>query len=108
MGRRPPFTVLLRRWLVLGAVVLVAFLYWRPISRYVETRSTLAQRRAEVRQLRRERAALERRLAASASMEALAREARRLGFVKPGQHLYIVKGIPAWLRTHGASVRDDG
>jgi cell division protein FtsB len=100
--------VLLRRWLVLGAVVLVAFLYWRPISKYLDTRSTLAQRRAEVRQLRREKAVLQRRLAASASTEALAREARRLGFVKPGQHLYIVKGIPAWLRTHAASLRDDG
>jgi hypothetical protein len=51
---------------------------------------------------------LERRLAASTSTEALAREARRLGFVKPGQHLYIVKGIPAWLRAHEASLRDGG
>lgn len=100
MGRRPAFTVLLRRWLVLGAVVLVAFLYWKPISRYVATRAALESRRAEVRQLRRERAALQRRLAASTSSEALAREARRLGFVKPGQHLYIVKGIDAWLRAH--------
>ena len=108
MGRRPAFTVLLRRWLAVGAVVLVAFLYWRPIAKYVETRSTLSQRRAEVRQLRRQKAALERRLATSTSMDALAREARRLGFVKPGQHLYIVKGIPAWLRARSGSVRSDG
>jgi cell division protein FtsB len=108
MGRRPPFSVLLRRWLVLGAVVFVAFLYWRPISKYLETRSALAQRRAEVTQLRRQKAVLEQRLAASTSIDALAREARRLGYVKPGQHLYIVKGIPAWLRAHAANVRDGG
>jgi cell division protein FtsB len=108
MGRRPAFTVLLRRWLAVGAVVLVAFLYWRPIARYVDARSSLAERRAEVRALRREKAALVRRLAVSTSTDALAREARRLGFVEPGQHLYIVKGIPGWLRAHAASLRDHG
>jgi Flp pilus assembly protein TadB len=100
MGRRPKFTVLLRRWLAVGGLVLVAFLYWRPIARYVETRSTLAERREEVRQPRRQKATLERRLTAATSTEALKREARRLGFVEPGQHLYIVRGIPAWLKAH--------
>ena len=100
--------MLFRRWLVVAAIVLVAFLYWRPIARYVDARSSLAARRAEVRALRREKDALVRRLAVSTSTDALAREARRLGFVKPGEHLYIVKGIPAWLRAHGASLPGDG
>lgn len=107
-SRRPPKAALFRRWLAVGAIVLVAFLYWRPIARYLDARASLTQRRAEVRDLRRQKAALERRLAVSTSSDALAREARRLGFVKPGQHLYIVKGIPAWLRARGASLRDDG
>ncbi len=28
------------------------------------------------------------------------REARRLGYVKPGERLFIVKGINAWRRAH--------
>jgi hypothetical protein len=28
------------------------------------------------------------------------REARRLGYVKPGERLFIVKGIGAWRRHH--------
>jgi cell division protein FtsB len=30
----------------------------------------------------------------------LVREARRLGLVKPGERLYIVRGIPAWRKKH--------
>jgi hypothetical protein len=32
--------------------------------------------------------------------EQLVREARRLGLVKPGERLFIVKGIPAWRKHH--------
>jgi hypothetical protein len=28
------------------------------------------------------------------------REARRLGYVAPGERLYIVKGIKSWRRQH--------
>jgi hypothetical protein len=28
------------------------------------------------------------------------REARRLGLVKPGERLFIVKGIAAWRKNH--------
>jgi hypothetical protein len=31
---------------------------------------------------------------------ALAREARRIGYVKPGERLFIVKGISSWQRAH--------
>jgi cell division protein FtsB len=81
-------------------LLLVAVLYWRPVSSYLSTRAALDHRRAEVRSLQAEKGALERRLAASTSDAALAREARRLGLIRPGQHLYIVKGIGAWLRAH--------
>ncbi len=30
-------------------------------------------------------------------LDALVREARRLGLVKPGERLFIVKGISAWV-----------
>jgi cell division protein FtsB len=95
------------RLLVVGVVVLVAFLYYRPLTSYVETRRDVEARRAEVGALAVERAALERRLEHSTSVAALRREARRIGYVRPGERLFIVKGIPEWKRAQRATVRDD-
>ena len=89
------------RWLGVGALCLVAFLYSRPARTYFETRSNLSAREAEVRQLQQQKAKLRRLLAASTSDAALAREARRLGLVRPGERLFIVKGIAKWQREHG-------
>jgi cell division protein FtsB len=99
--------VLVRRWLGIGAICLVALLYYRPVRSYFETRHTLVHREADVRALRAERRALERKLANAATDSALVREARRLGYVKPGERLFIVKGLEAWrhaqrtIRRHG-------
>jgi cell division protein FtsB len=87
------------RWLAVGAVVLVALLYARPLRSYLGTKHQLAQRASELQSLKRQKRLLQRRLAESTSPEALAREARRLGLVRPGERLYIVKGISRWL--HG-------
>jgi hypothetical protein len=38
----------------------------------------------------------------------LAREARALGYVKPGEHLFIVKNIDAWRRRLKASLQPRG
>jgi cell division protein FtsB len=67
----------------------------------------VAQRNAEVQQLQRQHRQLQRLVAASTSDAELAREARRLGLVKPGEQLFIVRGIKRWLNTH-ASVGKDG
>ena len=84
------------RWLGLGALVLVGLLYVQPLQSYLERRASVAERRAEVRALREEQRTLERRLRYARSDDALQREARRLGYVRPGEHLFIVKGIPEW------------
>ena len=105
--RRPRRSVLVRRWLGVGALFLIALLYYRPLHTYVTTRQTLANRAAEVTQLRDERRRLERRLADAVSDAALVREARRLGLVKPGERLFIVKGIEAWQRAQ-RTIRGDG
>jgi cell division protein FtsB len=97
--RRPRRAVLVRRWLGVGALLVITLLYYRPLHTYVDTRHALADRAAEVTQLRNERRRLERRLADSTSDSALVREARRLGLVKPGERLFIVKGIEAWRRA---------
>lgn len=91
----------LLRWLGIGVLCLVAFLYYRPARTYFETRSSLAKREAEVQQLQQEKTRLQRLVTASTSDAALAREARRLGLVRPGERLFIVKGIAKWERRHG-------
>ena len=90
----------LLRWLGVGVVVFIAFLYSQPLRSYLSTRDALAERSAEVRSLRAKKLRLERRLADGETPAALMREARRLGYVKPGERLFIVKGIAAWRRTH--------
>jgi cell division protein FtsB len=105
-ARRPPATTLARRWLAVVAVVLIGYAYYHPLRSWFETRDELSSRRAEVAQLLEQRRELQERLRASTSIEALAREARRLGFVRPGEHLFIVKGIGAWKKAH--TIEGDG
>jgi cell division protein FtsB len=93
----------LRRWLALGVIVLLALLYYRPVRTYVHTKHTLAVRTAEVDGLTTRKRNLEDRLAEIESGATLIRGARRLGLVKPGEHLFIVRGIPEWRRAHSRS-----
>ena len=87
------------RWLALAAIGVAALLYARPLQSYFGAKHELARRAAEVEALKQQRRALQHQLARSTTPDALAREARRLGFVRPGERLFIVKGISAWL--HG-------
>jgi cell division protein FtsB len=86
------------RWIALATLAIVALLYYRPLKSYVETRSSLEERQAEVRQLRAKRNELARRLEEADTPEDLARRARKLGLVKRGEQLFIVKGIEEWRR----------
>lgn len=106
-ARRSLPTVLLR-WCMVGALVFVTFLYYKPLTTFLDTREQLAVRRAEVAELREERQRLEDRLARSATTDVLAREARRIGYVRPGERLFIVKGIPEWRRERRATIGRDG
>jgi cell division protein FtsB len=84
------------RWSCVGALVLVGLLYYRPVHNYLDRRDAVRDRQAEVAGLSGENEQLNRRLRYVESEAAVAREARRLGYVKPGERLFIVKGIPAW------------
>ncbi len=84
------------RLLALGGILLVAFFYWKPLHAYVATKHQLQARQADVAQLQRENARLQQRIAQVGTGEQLVREARRLGLVKPGERLFIVRGIAAW------------
>jgi cell division protein FtsB len=79
-------------------LVIVALLYYRPVKSYLETRASLRERQADVQELRAKRDDLARRLEEADTPEALARRARKLGLVKPGEQLFIVKGIEEWKR----------
>ena len=92
-----------RRWFAVAALVLVGLLYYRPLHDYFDARSQRAARIAEVRKLQNEQAALERRLKHASSLAALAAEARTLGYIRPGEHLFTVKDIPQWRRGQHAS-----
>ncbi|MEP6813745.1 MAG: septum formation initiator family protein [Actinomycetota bacterium] len=96
--------VVVRRWLAVGALVLFALLYYRPLKAYVDARGQLGQQRAVVQQLKAEKERLEHRLGSSTSLDTLGREARSLGYVRPGEHLFIVKGINQWRKRERASM----
>jgi cell division protein FtsB len=92
--KRPPRSSLALRWLAVGALVLVGLLYYRPVRAYLARSNTVAARQAQVDALAQRHAALE----------------RRLGYVKPGERLFIVKGIPAWraAKRAGATIAPSG
>ena len=88
------------------------FLYYQPLSSYLETRATLNERTAEVQAAAPGARRLQARLEHSATVEALSREARRMSLVRPGERLFIVKGIASGAaRTRalrsGKSAMDD-
>ncbi len=84
------------RLLAIGGIVLVTFLYWKPLHTYLHTKGELQSRVAEVHALQVEKKKLQARIAAADTGEQLLREARRMGLVKPNEQLFIVRGIDAW------------
>ena len=106
--RKPARSVLLRRWVAVGVLALVGLLYYRPLKAYVDARGEFGQRSQAVHQLQRQKAQLEHQLGASTSLATLAREARALGYVRPGEHLFIVKGISQWRQRVRRSLSPHG
>jgi cell division protein FtsB len=88
------------RLLALGGLVLVGLFYWQPIHSYLHTRHVLNRRQSEVAKLQQQQRQLQGRIATVGQGDALVREARRLGLVKPGERLYIVRGISTWRKKH--------
>ncbi len=71
-----------------------------PLRSYQHTDALLRTRESQVSALRAQTQELQARIATVGSSEGLVREARRLGFVKPGEQLFIVRGIAGWRATH--------
>jgi cell division protein FtsB len=104
--RRRTRSVVVRRWCAVGALVLIGLLYYRPLRAYVDAHAQLAQRQKVVQKLKEQRTLLKQQLGSSTSVATLAREARaRLGYVRPGEHLFIVKGINEWRKLQREELR---
>lgn len=106
--RRSSRSALIRRWVAVGVLVLVGLLYYRPLKAYVDAHARLGKQQQAVQQLEHQKSDLERRLGSSTSLATLAREARALGYVRPGEHLFIVKGIDAWRQRERRSLSPHG
>ena len=99
-------SVVVRRWFAVGALMLIGLLYYRPLKAYVDAHAQLAQRQQVVHKLQEQRTRLKQELGSSTSVPTLAREARaRLGYVRPGEHLFIVKGINEWRKLQREELR---
>ena len=94
-----------RRVFAVGVLVLVGLLYYRPLHDYFASRAQRAERVVEVRKLAHEQASWERRLREASSPAALAAQERLLNYIRPGEHLFIVKNIAQWRRRQNASRR---
>ena len=84
------------RLLAIGALALVAYLYWRPIHTYLSTKRALQTRHAQVHALSVEKSSLEKNIARANTGPELIRQGRMLGLVRPGEQLFIVRGVSAW------------
>ena len=82
--------------LALGGVAIAVVLYWKPIRNYEHVHAVLSRRQGQVSRLEHQKQQLQTRLTSVGSGQTLVEEARRLGLVKPGEQLFIVRGISAW------------
>jgi cell division protein FtsB len=99
-SRRPPAATLVRRWLAVALIAMIGYAYYHPLRSWFETRGELHARSNEVAQLAAQKQELQQRVHVSETLDSVAREARQLGYVRPGEHLFIVKGIKAWEKAH--------
>ena len=89
--RRPSRSSLVLRWLGAAVLVVIALSYVSPLRAYREARDEVEARRAEVAKLEQKRRELRKRLAYARTDAFVEREARKLGLVRPGERLFIVK-----------------
>jgi cell division protein FtsB len=84
----------LGRYALLAVAVLLVYLYIGPARTYISTWHEVREKRGEVAQLQHEHRALLARKRELESNAGLEREARRLGYIDPGERGYVVNGLP--------------
>ncbi len=79
------------RWALICVFAFVVYLYIGPARTWVSTYAEAKRKREDVAAVRADNARLKARKAALEQRGALEVEARRLGMVKAGEKLYVVK-----------------
>jgi cell division protein FtsB len=79
------------RWALICVFVFVLYLYIGPARTWVTTYAEAKRKREDVAQVRKENVRLRARKLALSQPGAVEREARKLGMVKAGEKLYVVK-----------------
>ena len=82
------------RLALLFVLFVILLLYIRPVSHWVQQRSTAAHSRADLRGLEAEHAKLEARLKQLSGPGAVEREARKMGMVRPGERPFVIEQTP--------------
>ena len=90
--RRPPRRRIALRWLGILVLLAVAVAYVRPLRAYQHARSQVSSAERDVAALEAANRALRHRLARTDTDQFALEEARKLGLVRPGERLFIVKG----------------
>ena len=81
------------RWLGLIVVVGIAVAYVQPIRSYFHAKDDLAAQQELRTALLRKQTALRHRIELVGTEDFIVQEARKIGLVRPGEHLYVVKGL---------------
>jgi cell division protein FtsB len=97
------------RWVGALVLVVIAIGYVHPLRAYRDAAANVEARRAQVAKLEHGNVVLEKRIEEAGTAEFIERKARRLGYVRPGERLFIVAGADEWSRARkaraGASLR---
>jgi hypothetical protein len=91
--RRPSRSKLALRWIGAAILVAIALSYIHPLTSYRHARQEVRERQAAIDQLERSNVELTKKLMDAGTDEYVVREARRLGLVREGELLFIVKGV---------------
>jgi cell division protein FtsB len=79
---------------LLTVLAMVVLSYLGPASRYVRSWRLSHETRAEIQQLRQDNTVLRTRAKRLKSPGQLELEARKLGMARPGERVYVIRGLP--------------
>lgn len=81
------------RWALLALVAVLLLLYVNPLRSYVATTARAGEQQTKVQELKAEHARLLQRRKALQAPGAVEIEARKQGYVKPGEKAFVVTGL---------------
>jgi cell division protein FtsB len=80
---------------MLGVLMVIVYLYVGAVRSYLATHHEAGRRQALIGRLERANSELRSRRTALRSPATLARDARALGMIRPGERAYVVTGLPS-------------